>query len=115
MATGHFRTPTLRNVGKGASASFTKAYTHNGWFKSLKSLVHFYNTRDLLTKCDELIPPISNATEKEALANNCWPRPEFPATAAAGIIGNLGLSGAEEDALVAYMETLTDQHTPAKP
>jgi len=25
---------------------FIKAYTHNGYFKSLKEIVHFYNTRD---------------------------------------------------------------------
>ena len=43
---GNFKTPTLRNVAKGVSANFKKAYTHNGWFKSLGSLVHFYNTRD---------------------------------------------------------------------
>lgn len=113
VAAGHFRTPTLRNAAKGAGASFTKAYAHNGWFKSLKSLVHFYNTRDVLPKCESL--GTANATEKEALAKTCWPAPEFPATAAAGIIGNLGLTGTEEDAIVAYMETLSDQHTPTKP
>ena len=25
-----------------------KAYGHNGYFKSLKAIVHFYNTRDTL-------------------------------------------------------------------
>jgi cytochrome c peroxidase len=122
-ASGQFKTPTLRNVAKGLSASFTKAYTHNGWFKSLESLVHFYNTRDVLTKCEDLTPPIINATEEEALANNCWPKPEFP-NPAGFVIGNLGLThgigpnkvdNSEEAALVAYLKTLVDRHTAQAP
>jgi cytochrome c peroxidase len=109
---GNFKTPTLRNVAKGLSANFTKAYTHNGWFKSLESLVHFYNTRDVLDTCEEL--GITNATEKEALEHNCWPAPEFP-NPARGVVGNLGLTPEEEAALVAYLKTLTDQHTPTNP
>jgi cytochrome c peroxidase len=27
--------------------TFVKAYMHNGYFKTLSGLVHFYNTRDL--------------------------------------------------------------------
>ena len=95
---GTFKTPTLRNVAKGLSASFTKAYTHNGWFKSLESLVHFYNTRDVLDTCEEL--GIANATAQEALENNCWPRPEFP-NPIRGLVGNLRLTPEEEAALVA--------------
>jgi cytochrome c peroxidase len=109
---GEFKTPTVRNVAKGVSASFTKAYTHNGWFKSLESLVHFYNTRDALPRCETL--GIVNATEKEALQNNCWPASEFP-NPAVGVIGNLRLTASEEAAVVAYMKTLTDEHTPARP
>ena len=109
---GEFKTPTLRNVAKGLSANFTKAYTHNGWFKSLESLVHFYNTRDVLDRCEAL--RITNATEKEALQNNCWPAPEFP-NPARGVIGNLELTPEEEAAIVAYLKTLTDKHTPTKP
>ena len=30
---------------------FVKAYGHNGYFKSLKAIVHFYNTRDVLPRC----------------------------------------------------------------
>ena len=111
---GEFKSPTLRNVAKGLSANFKKAYTHNGWFKSLESLVHFYNTRDVLTKCEDLTPPIINATENEALQNNCWPAPEFP-NPAGFVIGNLRLAPEEEAALVAYLKTLTDRHTPTKP
>jgi cytochrome c peroxidase len=109
---GFFKTPTVRNAAKGASADFTKAYTHNGWFKSLESLVHFYNTRDAKSECGPL--GIVDATEKEALANNCWPKPEF-ANPAAFIIGNNGLTPSEEKAIVAYIKTLSDSHTPTAP
>jgi cytochrome c peroxidase len=112
VSPGEFKTPTLRNVAKGASRSFTKAYTHNGWFKSLESLVHFYNTRDALQRCETL--GIKDATEKEALANNCWPAAEFSG-AAVGVIGNLGLTKDEEEAIVAYLKTLSDEHTPRAP
>ncbi|WP_051328628.1 cytochrome-c peroxidase [Geminicoccus roseus] len=109
---GNFRTPTVRNVAKGLHGGFVKAFAHNGWFKSLESLVHFYNTRDVLQRCESL--GIVHATEKEALKNNCWPASEF-ANPAAFVIGNLRLTAAEEAALVAYLKTLTDTHTPTRP
>ena len=37
--------PTLRNVDKRPYPAFVKAYGHNGYFTSLKAIVHFYNTR----------------------------------------------------------------------
>jgi cytochrome c peroxidase len=42
--------PTLRNVDKRPSPDFVKAYGHNGYFKSLKQIVHSYNTRDVLPR-----------------------------------------------------------------
>ncbi len=116
----------MRNVAKGASANFIKAYTHNGWFKSLKHLVHFYNTRDeqdpvdpiifKIPRCETLI--IFNATEKETLnadgTTKCWPIPEF-AGAVTGIIGKLKLTSSEEDAIVAYLESLSDEVTASRP
>ena len=42
--------PTLRNVDKRPRPDFIKAYGHNGYFKSLKEIVHFYNTRDALPR-----------------------------------------------------------------
>jgi cytochrome c peroxidase len=44
---GKFRTPTLRNVDKRPGKGFPKAFMHNGVFKSLEEVVHFYNTRDV--------------------------------------------------------------------
>lgn len=122
---GHFKTPTLRNVAKGATKTFTKAYMHNGYFKNLEDVVHFYNTRDVAPngRCENL--GIPNATATEAKANDCWPAPEFDnAGVAPGfIVGNLGLINreipgqgtvSEEAALVAYLKTLSDTVTPTE-
>lgn len=138
---GVFKTPTLRNVAKGLDRGFVKAFAHNGWFKSLESIVHFYNTRDTLVRCEAL--GITAATEAEARRNNCWPKPEFgenrnsplsltdfslrppgpPAIPGdvnpAPTFGNLGLTNigpfSEEAAIVAYLKTLSDLVTSRKP
>jgi len=46
--------PTLRNVDKRPYPAFVKAYMHNGYFTSLKAIVHFYNTRDVLPRCQSM-------------------------------------------------------------
>jgi cytochrome c peroxidase len=46
---GLFQAPTVRDVDRRPSPNFVKAYMHNGVFKSLKQVVHFYNTRNLTT------------------------------------------------------------------
>jgi cytochrome c peroxidase len=48
---GRIQVPTLRNVDKRPDSTFVKAYGHNGYFTSLKTIVHFYNTRDVLPRC----------------------------------------------------------------
>ena len=85
------------------SPQFPKAYTHNGYFKSLAGLVHFYNTRDKLRRCPGDFP------EEQALAHHCWPAPEVPQNVNTTEVGNLGLSPADEAALVAFLHTLTDE------
>ncbi|MEN8264568.1 MAG: cytochrome c peroxidase [Nitrospirota bacterium] len=100
---GKHKVPTLRNVGKGFGKGFPKAYTHNGYFKSLKGIVHFYNTRDVKATC-----PDPFTTEKDALKMNCWPVPEVSQNVNTDELGNLELTDAEEDAIVAFMKTLSD-------
>lgn len=100
---GKHKVPTLRNVDKRFGKGFPKAYSHNGYFKSLKSIVHFYNTRDIKTSCTD---PFT--TEKDALKMNCWPEAEVTANVNTDELGNLGLSDEEEDAIVAFMQTLSD-------
>ena len=89
---GKHKVPTLRNVDKRPDGDYVKAYGHNGYFKSLKDIVHFYNTRDVL--------------EED------WPAPEVFATMNTDELGNLSLTGAEEDAIVAFMMTLSDGYEP---
>jgi len=101
-ARAHFgvhKVPTLRNVDKRPSADFAKVYGHNGYFKSLKEIVHFYNTRDTLPVC-------SPGDKGERIS--CWPLPETAMNMNTQEMGKLGLSDAEEDAIVAFMKTLTD-------
>ncbi|MCX5771441.1 MAG: cytochrome C [Candidatus Hydrogenedentes bacterium] len=88
---GKMKVPTLRNADRRPSSTFVKAYGHNGFFKSLKEIVAFYNTRDVAS----------------------WPEPEVPQNVNEQEVGNLGLSEEEEDAVVAFMQTLSDGWVPA--
>jgi cytochrome c peroxidase len=124
---GLFKTPTLRNVTKN-QLGITKAFMHNGYFKKVEDVVHYYNTRFSGTAldttpgeptdkriCEDIGLP--DATAAEAIANNCWPVPEFPGTTVVlgGLLGNLGLTSAQEAAVVAYIRTLEDSRTPTAP
>jgi cytochrome c peroxidase len=77
---GKFRVTSLRNV------ALTAPYAHNGFFTDLRSLVAFYNTRDVAD----------------------WPAAELPDTMNRDELGNLGLSEEEVDAIVAFLGTLSD-------
>ena len=96
---GMFQTATLRNVDKRPRPDFVKEYMHNGYLKSLKQVVHFYNTSQTLPRCAQ-----GSAGEKDT----CWPPPEYPATLNTTQLGNLGLTSGEEDDIVAFLKTLTD-------
>lgn len=100
---GKQKVPTLRNVDKRPADEFVKAYAHNGYFKSLKGIVHFYNTRDVKPTCIDVF-----TTEADALAQGCWPAPEIAANVNTDELGNLGLTEDEEEALVTFMKTLSD-------
>jgi len=98
-----FQVPTLRNVDKRPDPSFVKAYGHNGYFKSLKEIVHFYNTRDTLPRC-----PADDVGER----TTCWPAPESTSNMNTRFVGRLDLTDAEEDAIVSFLKTLTDNASP---
>jgi cytochrome c peroxidase len=87
---GKHKVPTLRNVDKRPYPEFVKAYGHNGYFKSLEEITHFYNTRDVET----------------------WPPSEVPENVNTDELGDLGLTAEEEAAIVAFMKTLTDGYVP---
>jgi cytochrome c peroxidase len=156
---GEFRTPTVRNTASKPFVFFVKAYMHNGYFKSLKQVVHFYNTRDMKPVCtNRRGEPQKFVTAFEAIRRGCWPLPEefgrvddnqdgvidendepnifgcdrisdCKVELAEGqtyetycddpeadlSIGNMCLTDEEEDALVAYMEALTDQEVMVSP
>ena len=77
---GKFRVPTLRN------AALTTPYMHNGVFKTLYSVVAFYNTRDVAG----------------------WPAPEVAENVNTDELGDLGLTNQEVEDVVAFLRTLTD-------
>jgi cytochrome c peroxidase len=89
---GKQKAPTLRNVALAPTKKFIKAYSHNGYFKSLEEIVHFYNTRD--------VPGAG------------WPTPEVGVNINTTEVGNLGLNKGEELAIVAFLKTLSDGYVP---
>ncbi|WP_373500422.1 cytochrome-c peroxidase [Desulfococcus sp.] len=106
---GKQKVPSLRNVDKRPGPGFVKAYGHNGYFKSLESIVNFYNTRDVKLEC-----PDPFTTEADALSQGCWPAPEVADNVNTEELGDLGLSADEEAAIVAFLKTLSDGYTPKK-
>jgi len=98
---GKVQVPTCRNVDKRLYPTFVKAYTHNGYFKSLKALVHFYNTRDTLNGGVHL--PAGEPGE----GITYWPPPEVSVNVDQ-TIGHLGLTDNEENQIVLFLQTLTD-------
>jgi hypothetical protein len=91
---------------------FQKEFFHNGYIKSLKQLVHFYNTRD---KPGFAYPVTSGHCPPGTVEKvNCWPMPEVPNNVDM-TIGNLGLTDQEEDQLVIIMQALNDGYNPANP
>ena len=85
---GKMKVPTLRNVNLRPAPDYLKAYGHNGYFKSLEDVVHFYNTRDV--------------------EDAGWAAPEYGENVNHDELGNLGLTEDEEAAVVAFLKTLSD-------
>lgn len=83
---GKFRVSTLRNV------ALTAPYFHNGAFNTLKEVVEFYNTRD---------------TDPAR-----WGPAEVPDSVNHDELGDLKLNDHEVDAIVAFLNTLTDGYQP---
>jgi cytochrome c peroxidase len=98
---GKMQVQTLRNIDMRACPTFVKAYMHNGYLKSLKEVVHFYNTSDVLPRCKQGDPG-----EKVT----CWPAPEVSENLSHKV-GDLKLTYEEEDKIVAFLKTLTDGYT----
>jgi cytochrome c peroxidase len=85
---GKVKVPTLRNVARRPAEDFVKSYFHNGAFKSLEEVVHFYNVRNI--RPEEFDPPdVRQNVNRDEL-------------------GDLGLTDAEEADLVEFLKTLSD-------
>jgi cytochrome c peroxidase len=104
---GKFQVPTTRNVDLRPRRDFVKDYMHNGYLKSLKEVVHFYNTRDVYKYSVNIGNCPANTTEKV----NCWPQPEVQDNIDK-TVGSLGLTDQEENAVVAFLQTLSDGFSP---
>jgi cytochrome c peroxidase len=117
---GQMQTSTARNVAmvppqcpttEAPGPYFQKEFFHNGYIKSLKQLVHFYNTRDAFP-----FPTITSGhcpvgtTEKV----DCWPMAEVKNNEDM-TVGMLFLTDTEENQLVAFLQTLTDGFTTPYP
>jgi cytochrome c peroxidase len=99
-------TPAQCPTTEAPGPYFQKGFFHNGYIKSLKQLVHFYNTRDKYAYpvTSGHCPP--GTTEKV----DCWPMPEVKNNMDM-TSGNLGLTDEEENDIVAFLQTLSDGFT----
>jgi hypothetical protein len=130
---GLFKAPGLRNVDQRPYPGFVRSYMHNGVFKSLEEVVHFYNKRSVATNAAGQKMAFDWRKGPPAGYAPIFPPPEsmeFPANVqniaaltpdqfAAlppdrgtiennGQVGNLQLTPQEEADLVSFLRTLTD-------
>ena len=119
VSDGKMQTMTARDVAltppscpttEAPGPFFQKEFFHNGYIKSLKQLVHFYNTRDVFKFAVESGNCPAGTVEKV----NCWPSPEVPQNLDM-TIGNLGLTDSEENQIVTFLKTLNDGFTTPYP
>jgi cytochrome c peroxidase len=119
ISDGKMQTSTARDVAlvppqcpstEAPGPYFQKEFFHNGYIKSLKQLVHFYNTRDLY----QMDVESGNCPEGTTERVNCWPAAEVPQNQDM-TIGKLFLTDQEENQIVAFLETLNDGFTTPYP
>jgi cytochrome c peroxidase len=104
---------------------------HNGVFKSLEEVVHFYNKRNIAVDpngnevafdlrngpppgFNPLFPP-PEALDNVQNVTGVTPANATAATASNGQVGNLGLTASEETDLVNFLKILTDGYTTPNP
>lgn len=119
ISDGKMQTSTARDVAlvppqcpstEAPGPYFQKEFFHNGYIKSLKQLVHFYNTRDVYPMSVESGNCPAGTVERVT----CWPSPEVPQNQDM-TIGKLGLTDQEENQIVKFLETLNDGYTTPYP
>lgn len=131
---GLFKAPSLRNVAMRPHPGFVKSFMHNGVFKSLEEVVHFYNKRNIATNSAGAEMSFHLAVGAPAGFTAIFPPPEVldnvqnifgltpdetaqlpppadgsgPPVSLNGQVGNLQLTAQEEADIVSFVKTLTD-------
>jgi len=90
---------------RGSGTLLPKRVLPQRYIKSLKQLVHFYNTATCTLPVTSGHCP-AGTTEKV----DCWPMPEVKNNLDM-TVGKLGLTDLEENQIVAFLQTLTDGYT----
>lgn len=88
---GKFKTPTLRNV------AVTAPYMHNGVFKDLKTVLMYLNHFN------------DGDYNKDSQTGEKWDKPEYEPTINYADLKGPQLTKGDIDALIAFLETLTDE------
>lgn len=125
--------PLLSSSGLNAddASAFIKSYMHNGVFKRLKDVVHFYNKRNIAVDASGNEVAFDLRVGPPAGYKPLFPPPEVidnvqnaagvtPDNAGSdvdnnGQVGNLQLSSQDEYDIVAFVSTLTDGFSPPSP
>jgi cytochrome c peroxidase len=130
---GLFKATTMRNVDQRPYPGFVRSYMHNGVFKSLEEVVHFYNKRSVATnatgeevafdwrkgppagftpifappECMDYPANVQNIAALTPAQFAALP-PDAQTIANNGQVGNLQLTPQDEADLVSFLKTLTD-------
>jgi cytochrome c peroxidase len=127
---GLFKNPSVRNSDKRPYPTFVRAYMHNGVFKSLQEVVHFYNKRNIAVNANgqevafdlrngppagytPLLPPPEVLDNVQNVAGLTPAQGVSGVTATNGQVGNLQLTASQEADVVNFLKILTDGY--AKP
>jgi len=121
---GLFKAPSLRNADARPRPDFIKAYMHNGVFKSLAQVIHFYNKRNIAINAASqeiafdlrvgppkgYFPLFAPPEVMDNVQNVAGVTPALATSdvASNGQVGNLQLSVAEEAELAMFLMILTD-------
>ena len=128
---GLFKAPSARNVDRRPSSGFVKSFMHNGVFKSLEEVVHFYNKRNVAAdrRGHEVVfdlrvgppggfvPLFAPPEVLDNVQNVAGASPDAATTEVEsnGQVGNLGLTRRDEVDVVNFLRTLTDGYTRPNP
>jgi cytochrome c peroxidase len=133
---GLMKAPSMRETDQRPYPTFVKAYMHNGVFKSLPEVVHWYNKRNIAVDANGNEVAFDLRNGPPAGTTRLFPPPEVldnaqnvigytPAQAAAngtagvvagnGQVGNLQLTASQEADVVNFLKILSNGFTKPNP